>query len=281
MRLSIYTAVKNGIANDLHVEAMIRHHLALADEIIVNEGYSTDQTLKKIKNIHEKVKIFQSEWEVPKNIAWCIGFKDAARRACTGDWCIHLDCDEFIPEWEFAAIRSCLEMTKASLIPVRFINFYGSHRVYHCAPERVSWPARKMIIHRNVPEVEFWGDGSNVRIRNQEFCWDATDQSFTVHHFGMVRDPAILRSKWWLQGRAIAGKRTIIEPPKWVFRLFPHDWFDPEFFSDLRVYGGPDIKAVRDNPEEFVRDGMKLAAAIRGGDGSGQGNPRPTTKGGE
>ncbi|MGH8208723.1 MAG: hypothetical protein ACREU6_03875, partial [Steroidobacteraceae bacterium] len=196
------------------------------------------------------------------DLAWCIGFKDAARRACTGDWCIHLDSDEFIPEWEFEAIRRHLEHTSDTLVPVRFVNFYANYRVFHARPEKAHWPERKMIIHRNLPEIEFWGDGSNVRIRGQEFRWETSSQEYTVHHFGMVRDAAILRYKWWIQGRAVAGRSTERKPPKLLFRLFPHDWKDPQFFGDLDIYRGKDIRAVAEHPAEFTRDRMKLVRAV-------------------
>ena len=262
MRISLYTAVKDGISNDLHVEAMLRHHLALADEIVVNEGFSKDDTYDRIRNIDNKIKIFRSNWETPRNLQWCVGFKEAARQACTGDWCIHLDCDEFIPEWEFESIRSHLRQAEETMIPVRFINFYGNFRVYHTNADKVNWPVKKMIIHRNIPEIEFWGDGSNVRIRGQDFSWGTSSKIYTVHHFGMVRDAAILRYKWWIQGRAISGKSTKLAPPRALFRFFPHDWMDPQFFPDLAVYLGQDIRAVRQNPEEFTRDGMALLRAI-------------------
>lgn len=262
MKISVYTAIKDGIVNDLHIEAMLRHHLPLADEIVVNEGFSTDDTYRRIQNIDKKIKIFRSEWETPKNQQWCIGFKEAARKACTGDWCIHLDSDEFIPEWEFEEIRRHLEDTKDILIPVRFVNFYGNYRVYHSNPEKIRWPARKMIIHRNLPEVEFWGDGSNVQLRGQKFDWETSSKMFTVHHFGMVRDAAILRYKWWIQGRAVSGRSTRFKPPKFLFRMFPHDWKDPQFFEDLKIYDGQDIFAVKDDAAEFTRDRMKLVRAI-------------------
>ena len=51
MKISIYTSVKNGIENDFHVEAMLKHHAPLVDEIIVNEGYSTDGTYERIREI--------------------------------------------------------------------------------------------------------------------------------------------------------------------------------------------------------------------------------------
>lgn len=262
MKISLYTAVKDGIVNDLHVEAMLRHHLPLADEIIVNEGFSKDDTYNRIKKIDSKIKIFRSEWETPKNLQWCIGFKEAARQACTGDWCIHLDCDEFIPEWEFEPIRCYLEKTNDILISVNFINFYGNYRVYHSNPEKVNWPARKMIIHRNIPNIEFWGDGSNVKIHGQEFNWASSSKVFTVHHFGMVRDASILRYKWWVQGRAISGKSTKYKLPRILFRIFPHNWFDKQFFDDLKIYSGSDILAVRENSKEFTRDNMKLLKVI-------------------
>jgi glycosyltransferase involved in cell wall biosynthesis len=258
MKLSIYTAIKDGIVNDLHIEAMLRHHLPLADEIIVNEGYSSDSTYDVIQKIDPKIKVFRSVWETPKNLQWCVGFKDAARRACTGDWCIHLDSDEFIPEWEFDEIRDYLESTDDTLIPVNFTNFYANYRVYHAHPEKVRWPARKMVIHRNIPQIEFWGDGSNVRIRNQQFTWNTSTKTYTVHHFGMVRDPGILRYKWWIQGRATSGRSTRLRPPRMLFRLFPHDWRDGHFLPDLALYTGRIIGAVQRDPDEFVRDGMAL-----------------------
>jgi len=262
MKLSLYTAVKDGIVNDLHVEVMLRHHLPLADELVVNEGYSKDDTYERITNIHPKIKVFRTNWETPKDLQWCLGFKEGARRGCSGDWCIHLDCDEFIPEWEFEEIRRHLESTNDVMIPVKFVNFYGNYRVFHTAPEKVLWPARKMIIHRNLPEIEFWGDGSNIRLHGQPFTWETSSQMFTVHHFGMVRDAAMLRYKWWIQGRAVAGHSTRLKPPKFLFRLFPHDWTDPQFFADLAIYEGQDILAVREDPKEFTRDDMKLVCAL-------------------
>ena len=263
MKITLYTAIKDGFAQDLHAEAMLRHHLDLADEIVVNEGFSSDETLERISRIDPKIKIFQSVWEKPKDLAWCIGFKDAARRASTGDWCIHLDCDEFIPEWEFAEIRQHLASTEDVLIPVRFLNFYGSYRVVHNDPLKVSWPDRKMVIHRNREDIEFWGDGSNVKLRDQPFTWETSRKMFTVHHFGMVRDPAILRKKWWIQGRAVQGKSSPIVPPNLLFRLFPHDWRDPQFFDELVEYPGPHIRAVQRDPNEFVRDKGRLVELIR------------------
>ena len=258
MKLSLYTAVKDGIANDLHVEAMLRHHLQLADEIIVNEGHSTDGTLERISHIDSKIKIFRSQWETPKNLAWCISFKEAARERCTGDWCIHLDCDEFIPEWEFAEIRKILSETSECMLPVEFINFYGNYKIFHRDPARAHWPERKMIIHKNLPEIEFWGDGSNIKLRGREFSWGTDAPKFTVHHFGMIRDPAILRYKWWVQGRAISGRNTRLRPPRLLFRIFPHNWLDSAFLQDLAIYEGRDISAVTKDPKEFIRDDMRL-----------------------
>ena len=262
MKLSLYTAVRNGIENDFHVEAMLKHHAPLFDEIIVNEGYSTDGTYEQICNISRNINIFRTHWGEAKDISWYVRFKEEARKRCTGDWCILLDCDEFIPEWEFGKLRDVLSHANETVLPARFINFYGNYRVFHGAPERVNWPARKMIIHRNDPSVEIWGDGSNVRMKGKEFSWGESVPIITVHHFGMVRDPGILRYKWWMQGRTFEGRGGLLRPPRFLFRMFPHNWMDAQFFENLVVYDGPLIDAVRKRPGEFVRDKMRLAMKL-------------------
>jgi hypothetical protein len=258
MKLSIYTAVKEGIANDYHIEAMLKHHLPLADEIIVNEGYSSDDTYVRIQNISPKINIFRSHWEKLTDMSWFVGFKEAARLRCTGDWCILLDPDEFIPEWEFSSIREHLAQTDEIMVPVRILNFYGNYRVYHAKPQKVLWQEKKMIIHRNRPDMEIWGDGSNIRLRGTKLTWDTSIKEYTLHHFGMVRHAEVLRYKWWLQGRAQTGRSTWLRPPRWIFKVFPHNWKDPQFIADLAVYNGPYVRAVADDPAEFTRDNMML-----------------------
>jgi glycosyltransferase involved in cell wall biosynthesis len=253
--ISLYTAMRNCIENDYPFVEMLRHHLPLTDEIIVNEGYSTDGTYEAIRDLDPKIKIFRNNWEKPKGEAWWIHFKDAARRQCSGDWCIHLDCDEFIPEWEFDAIRSHLATTSDVLIPTRFTNFYGNYRVYHPNPAKIHWITGKMIIHRNLPDdIEFWGDGSNVKLKGEEFTWNTSKVSFSVHHFGGVRYAGRLRQAWWSQGRFRTGRSIWVQPPQFVFDLFPLKWADPDFIDDLAIYEGPTVKAVRDDPDRFARD---------------------------
>ena len=91
MRLSIYTFVKDGLYFDFHVVAMLKHHLPLADEIIVNEGYSTDGTYEAIKDLDARIKVHRFEWDRSEPDAWHRKFKNQARELCAGDWCILLD----------------------------------------------------------------------------------------------------------------------------------------------------------------------------------------------
>ena len=84
MRLSIYTFVKDGLFYDFHVVDMLRHHLPLADEIIVNEGYSSDGTYERIAHLDPRVKVFRSHWGKPTSFDWFLGSKNEARRRCTG-----------------------------------------------------------------------------------------------------------------------------------------------------------------------------------------------------
>jgi glycosyltransferase involved in cell wall biosynthesis len=259
MQLSIYTGVRNGLFYDFHVEAMLRHHLPLADEIIVNEGYSTDGTYEAISHIDSKIHVHRFDWNRSNPDCWHRDFKNQARRLCTGDWCILLDCDEFIPEWEFGRLRAFLETTAKPIVPVRFTHFYGNYRVFLAKLPNVI-PLIGRRIHRNNPRIEVWGDGSNVRLSDGNGRADCVaDTAFEVHHFGSVRHPARLRQKWRTQAR-----QHDVRNPRWdkmptfVFDVFPHRWDDEDFLDNLAVYEGPYIQSVRDNPAEFTRDDFWL-----------------------
>jgi glycosyltransferase involved in cell wall biosynthesis len=262
MKLSIYTCVKDAIYWDLHALAMLKHHLPLADEIVVNEGYSTDGTFEAIQDLDPKIKVFRSHWPKPGGLNWYNSFKDEARRRCTGDWCMLVDCDEFVPEWDFERLRARLSTAKEDLLSVSVINFYGNYRVFHARPQASNWPAKKMILSRNRTDVEAWGDGANVRIAGQRLAWPETEGEFVIHHFGMVRHAPRLREKWRnQQGRVYGTMRLPL--PNFVFRWLPHRWDDPDFFDYLEVYDGPYIRAVVEDPDEFVRDDFRTYDAVR------------------
>lgn len=237
---------------------MFRHHLPLANVIIVNEGHSTDGTYEAIRDLDPKIKVFRSDWGKPNgSVERITRIKDDARRRCTGHWCLQLDCAEFIPEWDFARLRTRLESARQDLLPVRMINFYGNYKVFHAHPEKVPWPSWKMSLHRNRPDVEVRGDGNHVRIQGQPF--DNTPAGdFTIHHFGFVRHPAWLRQKWNLLSSLYGSNRRWLPLPSFLLNLLPHNWKAPDFLDDLQIYEGPSIEAVRNDPKEFTRDGMSL-----------------------
>jgi hypothetical protein len=254
MLLSVYTSVRNGLYYDFHIVEMLKHHLPLADEIIVHEGYSTDGTFEAIHHIHPKIRIVRTKWEKPSaSYSWYVGHKEVARQQCRGAWCLHLDADEFVPEWEFDALRNYIATCEEMMIPLKIIDFYGNYKVKVINPIC----SRKMALHRNSSEIEFWGDGAHVRIKGQPFVWPEDEPRFTIHHFGSVRHPARLREKWHVQGR-MYGKGRKIRIPGFVFNFLPYNWKDPDFVENLEVYEGPYIKAVRDNPNEFVRDNFQM-----------------------
>jgi hypothetical protein len=258
MKLSIYTYLRNGLFLDFHAVQMLKQHLPLADEIIVNEGFSDDGTYEAIKDLDPKIHIFRRSWDdVKPGPTWWGALSDEARVRCTGDWCIKLDGDEFIPEWEFDRIRRLLRTTSKNLLPLKFRNFYGNYKVLHARPERIRWPAWKIAIHRNLPEVHAVGDGSSVMVGSEPWS-DVNEDATELHHFGAVRNTARLRQKWRNDGAMKAEKPHFDKIPSFVYGLMPHDWLDRDLIDDLEIYEGPFVKAVVDDPQEFVRDDLKL-----------------------
>jgi glycosyltransferase involved in cell wall biosynthesis len=261
VRVSLYTFVKDGIRLDYHIEAMLRYHARLFDEIVVVEGYSTDGTYEAIRDIDPKIKIIRKELgrQNELGVSWTANAKDAARRACTGDWCVLLDSDEFIPEWELERLRNTIESTDKVMFPVQPLHFYANYKV-HQIPAYAIFGYR---IHRNLPDVEVWGDGMNVRIRGAEWQPYRAEDAFEIHHFGEVRHAARLREKWRAQGRRHKKVTRADWMPSFLFDWFPHQWCKPGLEPLLRIYDGPYIDAVLEDPEEFVRDDFRVYDWVR------------------
>jgi len=257
-KISLYTCVRNGIYFDYHVVEMVKHHLPLVDEIIVFDGNSTDGTREALEHIHPKVKVFSQDWGEPEGQEWFAGFKNIARQRCTGDWCILLDPDEFIPEWEFARLRKVISESCQPIIRLEWIHFYGNYRVYNANPSRKRWAEHKFQVHKNLADMKVWGDGSNVRLGEEDYESTVSSERFICHHFGLVRWAARLRQKLRIVGKIKQRSFSLMKLPGLIFNILPYNWFDRDFLSDLVIYDGPFIEPVQRNPSEFTRDKMKL-----------------------
>lgn len=266
MKLSLYTFVKDGLRLDYHVVPMLKYHANLFDEIVVVEGYSTDGTYDAICDIDTKIHIVRKDLGPKLDNSWMANAKDDARKLCTGDWCVMLDCDEFMPEWEFERMRVDLSKCDDVVRPVTMLHFYGSYKT-HMLPMYSHYGFR---VHRNFDDFEVWGDGMNVRQRDVPLPAFDQQLAFKCHHFGEVRWPARLREKWRAQGRMYKAIRSRDWMPSFLFDLFPHRWCHPDHIPNLRIYEGPYIPPVLDDPNEFVRDDFEVYRWARALQGEGR-----------
>jgi hypothetical protein len=141
------------------------------------------------------------------------------------------------------------------------INFYGNYRVFHGNPQKIRWPAMKMVVHRNDPKFQVWGDGANVGILGQAADFGKSSAALTIHHFGAVKHAGKLRLIWSFQGAAkkkFSFFKKMVHKFPWLYDLFPHRWDDPWVVPDLELYKGDFANAVLQDKAEFTRDNMLL-----------------------
>ena len=117
MKISAHTLITNPYSSGYWAYLpAIQSFLDVADEVIVVDGGSTDESLEKLKTLRgqEKLKVFSSDltywgkgdnWEWPQiAINRQVGFD-----LCEGDWAIHFDADYVLPDFEQEALLRELE----------------------------------------------------------------------------------------------------------------------------------------------------------------------------
>ena len=93
--LSICMIVKNEAKN---IEAAIRSFLPFADEIIVNDTGSTDETVEILKRL--PVKVIENEWEGNFSTA-----RNQSIEEATCSWILWMDADDRVPPEECEAFK--------------------------------------------------------------------------------------------------------------------------------------------------------------------------------
>ncbi|KTC94476.1 glycosyltransferase family 2 protein [Legionella erythra] len=123
--LSVIIIAKNEAANIQRCLESVKW----ADEIIVLDSGSTDQTVEIAKRYTEN--IYLTDWQ---------GYgiqKQRALSVATGDWVLNLDADESVSEGLKFAIQQVMDLNEADAyrIPI-YMNFYGKPMRYSSSPKR-------------------------------------------------------------------------------------------------------------------------------------------------
>ena len=135
-KISAYMLTHN---NERTVERAIRS-LQFADEIIVVDSYSTDNTVDIVSQYTDKV--IQRTWP---------GFRDQyqfAQDQCSHDWVVFIDGDEEIPEELAQEMREAIELNSKFPADKQIHGFYVRRRTFYlnCWIVHGGWLSDKEVL---------------------------------------------------------------------------------------------------------------------------------------
>lgn len=215
MKISGFTIIRNGEEYDYPYLESLRSLLPLVDELIINVGEGTDQTLQKIQKFateegEGKVSLFTSHWplddpEKKKGGKILSEQTNLALDRCTGDWCIYLQADEVFHEGDSHRLRSFLEKyadhPDVEALVFSYRHFYGSYDIIQesrSAYRREVRAVKRAATPRSVGDAQSFRkpDGSKLK---SIYC------GARVFHYGWVRTPEAMKEKTFFMDQLYHG----------------------------------------------------------------------------
>lgn len=129
MSISVTMVASNCNFLDYCLEAAIRSSLTFADEVIINEGNSLDDTYETLLNLQEEfgkdiIRIYQRDWKHDRG--WQERERNFAIDQAKGDWIVIQDADDLFHEKDASAIKEICANSQINLINFEVLHFYGS-----------------------------------------------------------------------------------------------------------------------------------------------------------
>lgn len=215
MKVSGFTLVRNGVQFDYPFMESLRSLLPLVDELVINVGIGTDDTLARIREFAEregqgKVRWFESEWPLndPEKKKGGLILSEQTNLSldrCTGDWCVYLQADEVLHEDDLPKIRAALERAyprpEIDGLAFDYNHFYGSFDVVQftrSAYRREVRAIRRASGARSVGDAQSFRkpDGSKLHVLHS---------GARVFHYGWVRTPEAMKEKTFFMDQLYHG----------------------------------------------------------------------------
>ncbi len=201
MKVSAFTFLRNGTLLGYPYVESIRSILPIVDEIIVNIGFSQDDTIDQVRAIADpKIRIVESAWNERMTDRGYVYAqqKMIAQYNCTGDWAFYLEGDEVVHEKDLVTIRETMERylynTAVEALVFDYYHFYGSLSTLAISP---GWYRRApRIIRNSIRSYSPDGLFFVVMDKNKRGRYPrAALAGAHIYHYGHVRSVARMREK--------------------------------------------------------------------------------------
>jgi hypothetical protein len=236
-KVSGFTIVRNAVQLDFPLEASIGSILPICDEVVVNVGRSSDETLALVRSIADpKVRILETEWDMTLQDTVLSLETQRAMGACRHPWGVYIQADEVLHEEGAERLRRAIEQHDSDEavegLLVDYLHFYGgfdtvaTHRRWYRREVRAVRLEARWDVRSHEGAQGFRVGPEHRRIR-------ARTTGALMFHYGWAR-PA----------RALHQKRELDKP------LYPRRRADPSlpllpWIPGLRRFTGMHPKTAR------------------------------------
>jgi len=204
MTISGFTFVRDGVRLGYPFEASLRSLQALCDEVVVNVGISTDDTLARVRALDDgRLVVFESRWdESLRQGGRVLAVQtDLALARCRGEWCVYLQADEVLHEDDSAVIRAAMASANARPdvdgLRFRYRHFYGS---FHTVGISRRWYRHEVRAFKSGRGTFSWRDAQGFRCHGDDAASEprklrVVDSGACICHYGWVRPPQQMLEK--------------------------------------------------------------------------------------
>jgi len=220
-KISVYTMTTDAIKNEYFSVEGIKSALLFADEVIVLDGGSTDNTIERIEKIDDpRIKIYTNKWLHSLGKSMTGINKSLSLGYCTGDWCILMDSDEVYHEKDVEAIKRLPNVVASDILGIEFntTHFYKDYQhIMNGCPDwkdlynnKVYMVRNGMCIHHGAVNTE---PDAHIDLHGRPLDPNKTIMTnVQVFHYGHARSKeAYVRKTNHIEGRHSGWKHEPIK----------------------------------------------------------------------
>ncbi len=283
MAISVTMVASNCIFLDYSIEAAVRSSLTFADEVVINEGMSFDNTYEVLLNLQKEfgedvVRIYRREWLHDRG--WQERERNFAIDQTKGDWIVIQDADDCFHENDAELIKTVCSDDRINLINFEVLHFYGLPCFTNPNPQwyhRHTRMGRKRVDFRikNTPG----GCVSDVCAGGRPcHTYKGSDivympKESPIYHYGWTRDARVAGIKLKKFKGWYADDKKYFDG--YLDEEIPFDYQLEKFKKNLDIFTGSHPapiydwfisknRLIRYNPEEHTDLGFKTNPTIVG-----------------